>query len=334
MADQVELAFRRALRRLIEPGSRVLAAVSGGGDSMALLHMLVRSGAGRPLSITVAHLDHGLRRGGQADRRFVERVAGDYDLPCIADRRSVPDLRRKSESPEEAARRVRRVFLLEAAREADCRYVATGHTLDDQAETVILRLVRGAGPAALAGMAESGPGPFVRPLLRIERDALRAYLDRHDVPFREDPSNRKLRFDRNRVRHLVLPVLAEHGNPRAAAHLVRAAELLRDDAALVDDLARRRYRRLVRVSATGALRLEARRLVASPPPVARRIAHVLLGEAGVDPRRISTRHVDAVVDLAAAGSGKSLDLPGGVRAVRRGRELIVLPGRAPDGAGR
>jgi tRNA(Ile)-lysidine synthase len=182
---------------------------------VALLHLLRRCG-GRGLRVTVAHLDHGLRRGSREDRRFVERLAREAGLPCVADRREVPALRQRDESPEEAARRVRRTFLLEAARSTGCRRIATGHTLDDQAETILMRLVRGAGPRALAGMARRGPGPFVRPLLGLERAELREYLRRHGLPFREDPTNRDLRFDRNRVRRLVLPLLAETLNPRAA----------------------------------------------------------------------------------------------------------------------
>jgi tRNA(Ile)-lysidine synthase len=313
---------------LIPEDSTVLAAVSGGGDSVALLYLLARSAGSRSLSITVAHLDHATRRGSGADRRFVEKLAVGMGLRCISDRRPVPELRRRSESPEQAARRIRRSFLLEAARQAGAGLVATGHNLDDQAETVLMRLLRGAGPTALAGMAEKGPGPFVRPLLGIERADLRSFLSRHDIAFREDPTNRSLRFDRNRVRHLVLPWVKETFNPRAARHLVHAANLLQEDGAYLDALARRRFRRLLDPGCGTDLRLDARKLASAPPVMAGRIARMALEEAGVPAGRITSRHVDALLDLARAGSGKRLDLPSGVRARRRGRFLLVGSGDA------
>jgi tRNA(Ile)-lysidine synthase len=318
---RVELEFRRAASRLLSDGSAVLAAVSGGGDSVALLHLLHRYASGRGLRPAVAHLDHGLRRGSKADRRFVERLAADLGYPCIAERREVGKLRRKGESPEEAARRVRRAFLLEAARRAGSERIATGHTLDDQAETVLMRLVRGAGATALTGMAVSGPGPFVRPLLGLEREDLRAYLRRRGLECREDPSNRDLRFDRNRVRRLVLPVLRESLNPRAARHLVKAAGLIREDALFLDGLAEAALAELCRRGPGGSVELDARGLAEAPPPLGKRVARQALRAAGADARRLGTRHIDALLDLAAGGSGRRLDLPGGLVA-RKARRWI------------
>ena len=322
MADPVELKFRRAANELLARDSTVLAAVSGGGDSIALLHLLARMSAGWPLEISVAHLDHALRRGSATDRRFVERAASRLSLPCISDRRPVERLRRKSESPEEAARRVRRAFLREAASQAGARWIATGHTLDDQAETVLMRLVRGAGPTALTGMAARGPGPFVRPLLGIERAELRAFLARHRLSFREDPSNRNLRHDRNRVRRLVLPYLAETLNPRAGRRLIAAAQRMREDAECLDRLALVELERRIRRSRGAALALDVAGLPALSPAVSRRVARLALQRAGVDPRRIAARHVDAVLRLAAGEGNKRVDLPGRIHASRRRDRLL------------
>ncbi len=323
MADRVELAFRKAALDLLADHTAVVVAVSGGPDSVALLHLLRRFSHGRHLDLTVAHLDHAMRRGSVTDRRFVEGLAATLELACLSDRRDVKAARRKSESPEEAARRVRRSFLLECRGRAMASAIATGHTLDDQAETVLMRLVRGSGPSGLAGMSASGPGPFVRPLLGIERGDLLAWLERRGHTYREDPSNRDLRFDRNRVRRLALPTLVETLNPRAAHHLVQAAERLREDAAYLDDLARAACRRLCRRGRGGRLEIAAKKLVATPAPLARRIVREALVLAGSDPRRIATRHLEAVLDLAAGGRGKSLNLPGGVTAARVS-DLVVL----------
>jgi tRNA(Ile)-lysidine synthetase-like protein len=323
MALRIELDFRRAARRLIPSGAHVLAAVSGGGDSVALLHLLLRYSAGADLALSVAHLDHGLRRGSRTDRRFVERLAREHALQCVSDRRELLALRRRGESPEEAARRVRRRFLLDAASDAGATLIALGHTLDDQAETVLMRLARGAGPAALAGMAASGPGPFIRPLLGIERIDLRNYLQRRALPYRDDPSNRDMRHDRNRARRLVLPVLAEALNPHAARHLVGAAERLREDADYLDRAAHRTLNRISRTNRAGRLVLDVSRLAASAPPIAKRVARLALQRSGIDPRRITAKHIEALVELATGPGGRELHLPSHTLARRTGKRITL-----------
>ena len=328
MGDRVELQFRRAAEELLPAGTSVLAAVSGGGDSMALLHLLVRMSVGRPLTVRVAHLDHGLRPRSQTDRRFVEKSAAALGLEAISDRRPVGELRRHDESPEEAARRVRRGFLLEAAKKTGSRWIATGHTQDDQAETVLFRLLRGAGPTALCGIRRQGPGPFVRPLLGIERQALRGFLERHDIPFREDPQNRDLRFDRNRVRQLAIPFLADTLNPRAPARLVAAAQRFREDAECLDQLAVVELQQIGRRGRNGGFALDGERLSALPAPLARRVARASMVTAGVDPRRISTRHLDALIELGSGAGNRQLDLPTDVVArVQRGRIRLSKRGK-------
>ena len=177
----------------------------------------------------------------------------------------------------------------------------------------------------MVGMAESGPGPFVRPLLAIERRELRDYLVRRGLDFREDPTNRDLRFDRNRVRRLVLPVLAEALNPKAARRLVDSVGRLREDAAYLDDLAGALYRRGRKRLPRGRLRVSVQSLAEAPAPLARRIARLALEDVGSDPRRIAARHVAAVLHLADGPPGKSVDLPHRRRAIRRPRSVIFEP---------
>ena len=320
MASPVELAFRRAARRLIDPRKRWLVAVSGGADSIALLHLLVRFFRDHRERLIVAHLDHGLRSDSSADREFVEQQAAALGLEMHADRRDVHAARRRDESPEEAARRVRRSFLLEARQRAKAAGVATGHTLDDQAETVIMRLARGAGAAGLAGIDEA-PGVFVRPLLEIEHDALIGWLRRHELPWIEDPSNRDLRFDRNRVRRLVVPLLQETLNPRAARHLAQAARTLRDDAEFLDALADEHLEAVGRQDRAGRPVLGARALGALPAVIARRVALAAIKRAGFDARRIGRKHVEALLDLANPPGGREIHLPG-KRLARRVRGEI------------
>lgn len=324
MGDRVELAFRRAALRTLPATGAIGVAVSGGSDSVALLELLRRFGPRRGLRLTVLHLDHALRRGSAADARFVARLARAAELPAVVERRPVEPERRRDESLEESARRVRRGFLLEAVERLGLDAVATGHTLDDQAETVLMRLVRGAGPTALCGMAPRGPGPFARPLLGIERADLRAWLERRGVGFREDPSNRDLRFDRNRVRHLVVPLLSRAMNPAAARNLVAAAERLRRDAEYLDGLALRTLDDVARAGARGGLVLDGRALAALDPALGGRVAREALVRAGADPRRVGARHIEALLRLAG-GDGSSLDLPGRLRASRRGPRVTLGP---------
>jgi tRNA(Ile)-lysidine synthase len=326
--DALEIAFHHAARGLVFARTHLLVAVSGGGDSVALLHLMHRFAARRTIELTVAHLDHALRRGSAADSRFVVRLAASLALPVVTDRRDVGASRRKDESPEEAARRVRRSFLLETARQTGAAAIATGHTLDDQAETILMRLARGAGPTALAAMTPAGPGPFVKPLLGIERAALRAWLRRKRLPFRDDPSNQSRAFDRNRVRRLVVPTLSAALNPAAARHLVEAASRLREDATYLDALAREGFESIAKRRA-GVLFVQAAALAALPRPLATRVAHIALVSAGCDPRRISTRQIDAVVLLASAAPGAAADLPGRIGARRSGALLEFRPCASP-----
>ena len=320
MGDRTELEFRQALVELVPAGATLLAAVSGGGDSVALLHLLARAGRRR---LVVAHLDHGLRRGSAGDRRFVEALAGRLGLDCVSARRDVAAERRKDESPEEAARRVRRAFLSETASAVGAERIATGHTLDDQAETVLMRLVRGAGATALTGIAAAGPGPWVRPLLGIERADLRRWLEKRGLPFREDPSNRSARYDRNRLRLRVLPLLSRELNPRASRHLVRAARALREDALYLDALAGELAERLCRVGPGARVALDAAAWSEAPSVLRRRVARLALERAGVDPRRIGSRHVEALIALCGAPGGSELHLPGRRSARRLGSRIEI-----------
>jgi tRNA(Ile)-lysidine synthase len=172
-------------------------------------------------------------------------------------------------------------------------------------------------------MAEAGPGPFVRPLLGLERAQLRRWLARRGLAFREDPTNRSQLYDRNRLRRLVLPVIVRELNPRAPRQLVRSARLLREDALYLDALAAEIAARLWRHEPGRPMALDAAGWADTPPVLARRIARVALERAGVDPRRIAARHVEAVLALRDAPGGSELHLPGR-RVARRLRGRIEI----------
>jgi tRNA(Ile)-lysidine synthase len=321
-------SIRRYIRRhdLIPAGARVLAAVSGGSDSVALAHVLAAFAASGDLQLVgLAHFNHQLRPAADADERFVASVASSLDRPLIADRGDVAArAKRERRSLEDAARASRHEFLERARVAAKADVIARGHTRDDQAETFLLRLTRGAGFRGLAGMHPRN-GAIVRPLLDCRRDALRAYLAARRIPFVEDESNADVGIPRNRVRAELLPLLATRFNPSIVDVLVSEAELARDAYEWMDAAAREAAARIVRHDARTS-EIDVRDLAALPLPLRRVVVlHALRHRAGARP--VAFDHVEALLRLTERKSGR-LDVPG-QRAQRIG-DRIVLTSR-PDG---
>ncbi len=300
--------------------SRPLALVSGGPDSVALLRAILDLG-GDP---AVLHVDHGLRgEESRADADFVRSLCEELGVRCEVKRLDLGD----SPNLQERAREGRYQIAWELSAGLGLGVVATGHTSDDVAETVILNLSRGAG---LRGLASIPPtrDDLVRPLIeRTRREVLR-YLSGLDQPYRTDPTNLSGKYSRNRVRLEVLPVLEEI-HPGAAANLACAASLARDDLEALEALAD------AALEARGAEVVLTREALLSLPPSIRRhavrraYARVLPGAPPPE-----SRHVEAVLALAEAGPGtRPLDLPGGAVAVGRGKDEIAfyVPGEIPYG---
>ena len=234
--------FKKTIHALHPSGGPVLAAVSGGADSMALMHLLHRAG----VPCAVACFDHQTRRGESAeDGRFVAEAAGKLGLPVHLGGADIAALATASgESFEMAARRARYAFLIDTAHTHGYAAIATGHHSDDQAETVLLRLLRGSSPSGLAGIPaqREEKGIFIiRPLLELSRIELRAWLEAEDISWREDVTNAETDVLRNRVRHDLLPLLARDFNPGVKESLKRLATLQRLDDALLELLARQAW---------------------------------------------------------------------------------------------
>lgn len=226
----------RFLRLRLPPGARLLVAVSGGSDSVALLHAL----RGSSYKVTVGHVDHALRPSSRSDARFVRSLAHAWDIPCRVLRRPVrPALKTRGMGLEDAARAVRYDTLRAMARQVHAQAVLTAHTRDDQAETVLLNIFRGAGPLGMAGMPEDRvfqggkPLRLMRPLLGVTKAELSDYRRQHQLPCRQDSTNRAMRFTRNRIRHRVLPEL-ERMFPGVSGRLAQTARILRDEEAVWD----------------------------------------------------------------------------------------------------
>jgi tRNA(Ile)-lysidine synthase len=304
--------------QMLESGQTLLIAVSGGPDSMALLHLLHRSRERYAITLVVAHLDHQTRPSAVQDALFVESIARDLGLLCISERLDVPAFQRQHKlSPEDAARRLRYRFLRTAADRVDAHRIAVGHTADDQAETVLFRLLRGSGLAGLGGMPPVRQR-IIRPLIQVQRRDLLTYLQTHHIPFRQDPSNRQRRYTRNRLRLDLIPALQASYNPQVVGALCTTAELLAADEAALQGMAQAHFEaaRLPRTPGRVQLRLSA--ITSLPVALQRRVLRQALTAARGDLRDITSAHLANIRALLYTEAGtKTLALPRNTTVERR-----------------
>lgn len=323
-----ERRVARALDSAVPAGAALLVACSGGPDSTAALVAVSRARGGG--SVVAACFDHGLRPPPETagDRRAVDAIAGRLGRRALHGNPSRP-----IGDSEAAAREARYRWLAHACVEAGATHCVTGHTLDDQAETVLLRLVRGTGNGGLAAMMSDAPWPvpvegdelrLVRPLLGVRRSQVLAYLDALGIEARYDSTNEALAFGRNRVRHRVLPEL--HAlNPRAEEALAAAANLARLDEEALDGWAARECAALLTVG-EGSARLARRPLLELPAAVASRVLRRAASAVGIT---LGRRHVAAL--LAVAGRrGAQVSLPGG-EARTAGEDMVIKSARSGGG---
>lgn len=279
---------------LWEPGMAVVVAVSGGLDSVVLLDLLRQTRDWHGGILQVATVDHGTRPDSAADADWVAELARAWQLPCARFQLALGE-----GASEEVCRQGRRAALLSL----DADRIALAHHRDDQAETVLLHLVRGAGTGGLASMAWCH-GPWARPLLNTSRAELEAWAEHRDLSWREDPTNHQGRYLRNRIRRELMPLLEEL-RPGATAAMARSARLAADDAALLDALARQEDQ-----PEQGPWEVEWLR--STPAPLVRRVLLRAAPELG-------SRHLDALLAAADRGHG-AVELPGGRwLRIRRGR---------------
>jgi tRNA(Ile)-lysidine synthase len=304
------LADALGLAGLSAPGTRLVAAVSGGADSVAMLRALAAAAPVLGLKLSAAHLDHGIRPEAGADAAFVQDLCHRLGLELDLEQADVPAAARAAHrSLEMQARAMRYAFFKRAARRVSADSVLTAHTLDDQAETLLLNLCRGAGPSALGGIPPDSVimgVRVVRPLLDVPRRAIEDYLHRVGQSWREDATNRDTAYRRNAVRHRILPLLGETLNPRAPAALARAATLLRDDNALLDTLAAAAFTRLRQATGATGEALPLAPFRALHPALRRRLLAQWLREAGVAPERLRFDWIERMDTLARddAGGGR------------------------------
>ncbi len=307
------------LRSKVPAGSRLLVAVSGGPDSVALAHFL----RGQPYSLVIGHVDHQLRKGSARDARFVERLARGWEIPYRVKRVNVKAYAKAHGlGLEEAARDLRYRALAAMAKEGRCAAILIAHTASDQTETVLMNFLRGAGPTGLAGIPavrrlnQMNGGVIIRPFLNVRRDQIMRYLKHNSLPHRNDPTNDSLRFARNRIRHAALPYL-EKLNPGLAERLLQTADIFRHEEDFWNSRVLRESRKTVRKDGQ-RFTVVLPKLLGYHKALSRRILrHVLPG--------LSFQDIEQVLQLARSPGGTAwLKLPGRWRVRREKNKLVGL----------
>jgi tRNA(Ile)-lysidine synthase len=328
----LELQALRTMRKfaMLRREEHVLVAASGGADSMALLLCLHDLAPRMNLKLTVAHLNHGIRgEEAVADEAFVRRRSAELGWPFLSESADLKALAAAArQNLEEAAREARYAFLLRAAAGAGAGKIATGHNLDDQAETILFRLLRGSGPGGLEGIRPVIDGRIIRPLLEIPRSEILAFLHERRSGYREDSTNLDLRYRRNRIRHELIPYLQKHFNPRLTSALIRGAALARSAHDFLEEHARLELVRL-RTQLPDGVALPASPLMQLHSALRHQVIRGALRELLGSLRGIETIHIESLLGLCRAGqSGRRLELPGGIGA-QRNLEWLELTRESP-----
>jgi len=320
MINEVEATIKRY--GLIIPGDLVIVGVSGGPDSLALLHVLHILSKKGDFSLHAAHLNHSFR-GQEADEEalWVKKIAESWGIPCTVAQEDIPALiEQTGMSPQEAGHQARQRFFLSLLRELKGQKIALGHQADDQAETIFIHLLSGAGPEGLQGIRPYNP-PFIRPLLFISRQEIEEYCRKNDLEPRRDPSNYKNVYLRNKIRNQLLPWIKENINPNLVESLQRTAIILQDE----EDYWQEVIKSCLQQYGTKTeeeVRLDLSKFVNEQKAVQRRIIRYiyqkLTGRQG--PAFI---HAEQICQLAKQSQvGKKIILPGGLVVIRQYQDLL------------
>jgi tRNA(Ile)-lysidine synthase len=331
---------------LIPPEETVVVGVSGGADSVCLLHILAKWQKGLQIKLHVAHLDHQLRGvESEADAKYVSSLAGSFGIPITIDRQDVAAYRvERNFSVEEAARELRYAFLARVAREVGANRIAIGHTRDDQVETILMHILRGTGITGLCGLAPCSPMVYdrqemswpasplslrakrsnllvIRPLLDITREETASYCQEHQLDPHIDSSNRSFSFFRNRLRLQLLPLLRQY-NPSVDQALLRLADIAKEDNAFVEQQASELWDEVARQE-NNTIYMDRKQIASLPIVLQRQLLRTAVTKLAGDTRDIEASHIEAARGLLSKPVGKRISLPHGFICQVGYDELVI-----------
>jgi len=319
---------------LIPTGEKVVVGVSGGADSVCLLDLLTKWQQQLGIRVHAAHLNHQLRGAeAEADARYVTRLAGSLDVPITIDTRDVNAYRRERNcSLEEAARELRYDFLATVAKNVNTRLVAVGHTRDDQVETILLHILRGAGTAGLCGLKPCLPVVnsirVIRPLLEITRQETMSYCQQHQLEPHSDSSNLSLSFLRNRLRLELLPLLRKYNSGIDKA-LLRLAEIAGGDVSFIEQQALQLWDKVTREEER-VVYLDREKVAPLPIALQRQLIRLAIIRILGNARDIEVNHVEAIRSLLTKPGGKRVSLPRGLLCHSEHSEVVISTKATPE----
>ncbi len=305
--------------RLVPRQELLLVAVSGGPDSVCLLHILVKLQDKLAIKLHLAHLNHQLRGAdAEADAHYVAELAHRLGIPATIEKRDVKPYRAQHRlSLEEAAREVRYSFLAETARDIGASRVAVGHTIDDHVETILMHLVRGTGTRGMRGLqpcsewqSQGSSLTVIRPLLSTSRDETASYCERYQLMPRLDTSNLSLSPLRNRIRHQLLPLMQSY-NPQVTEALLRMARIVSDDLDFIDKEGARLWEQIAREQENTVV-LDKERLLRLPPALQRQMLRLAIEKLSGTLKDIEARHVELLIAALTKPAGRRISLPYGL----------------------
>jgi len=318
---------------MIRRGDLIVVAVSGGPDSVCLLNVLHELKDKLGIELVVAHFNHGLRPGeDEAETRFVESLALSYNLP-FEEKRVNLSIKAGNSSFEEMARHARYVFLEEVKERLAAQKIAVGHNLNDQAETVLMRLLRGSGPSGLAGIPPCRDKGIIRPLIEISRDKIESYLDGRGLTYVTDSSNLETRYLRNKIRLDLLPRLEKY-QPRIVELLGQTAEIMRNDEAWFEIKAADWVKTKAKIKIDSEIHFPLSSFIKLPYALKNRVVRYAIKMTGGNLRGVSLRHIEAINQVAIGKKPQAqINLPNGltVKRVYNKMVFITAENKEPEG---
>jgi tRNA(Ile)-lysidine synthase len=328
-AKQIVRKVRESIARydMIHQGDTVVVGVSGGPDSVCLLDILHELADELKISLIVSHYNHGLRPAeDESETLFVRELAKNLNLPSVTGK-APPSLRKKRASVEERARNARYHFLEKVRVDHRAQKIALGHNLNDQAETIIMRLLRGSGPSGLIGIPPCRDTTIIRPLIEVERREIERYLNARKLAYVTDSSNLKTDYLRNKIRLELMPLLEQH-QPQLAHLLGQTADILRDEDAYLERIGEAWLSREAEREPDNSFRIPISSVLKLPIALRRRVIRQIIGRVKQNLRRISWDHVESILRLAYSEKPQaSIHLPGRLNVKRTYDRLIVSAGQ-------